>query len=91
MVGYLMTVLAPSMAKPGQRIAVKTTFFADEYAPGVGLKLQRFALAKLKERGVDEVFFRAGPRGSGPKMGALYKRLGAQPDGDMYRLTFNGA
>ena len=88
MFGYLMTILAPSLEEPGRRSAIHTTFFADEYAPGIGLKLQRFALAKLAERGVDEVFFRAGPRGSGPKMGALYKRLGAVPDGDMYRLTF---
>ena len=83
MFGYLMTLLAPSMEEPGRRSAIHTTFFADGCAPGTGLKLQRFALQKLKERGIDEVFFRGGPRGSGPKMGALYRRLGAQPDGDM--------
>ena len=91
MFGYLMTVLYPSLEDPKRKSAVHTMFFADEYAPGIGLKLQRFALAKLKERGIDEVFFRAGPRGSGPKMGPLYKRLGAKPDGEVYRLSFNGA
>ena len=90
MFGYLMTVIAPSMEEPGRRSAIHTTFFADGCAPGTGLKLQRFALAKLKERGVDEVFFRAGPRGSGPRMGALYRRLGAKPDGDLYRLILEG-
>ena len=89
MFGYLMTILAPSMETPAQRVAIHTTFFADKYAPGIGIKLQRLSLLKLKERGIDEVFFRAGPRGSGPKMGPLYKRLGAQPDGELYRLTFN--
>lgn len=90
MFGYLMTVLAPSMEEKGRRSAIHTTFFADGYTPGIGLRLQRFALARLKERGIDEVFFRAGPRGSGPRMGALYRRLGAEPDGDMYRLTLTG-
>jgi len=91
MFGYLMTILSPSLEDPGRRSAIQTTFFGDEAVPGIGTRLQRFALAKLKARGIDEVFFRAGPRGSGPKMGALYRRLGAEPDGGIYRLTFEGA
>ena len=90
MFGYLMTIIAPSMEQAGRRSAIQTAFFADRCAPGTGLKLQRFAIERLKAHGADEVFFRAGPRGSGPKMGHLYQRLGAQPDGGLYRLIFEG-
>ena len=90
MFGYLMTLLTPSLQEPGRRTAVNTVFFADACAPGIGVKIQRFALQRLKERGVDEVFFRSGYHGADARLGALYKRLGAQPDGDVYRLTLNG-
>lgn len=87
MFGYLMTILSPSLESPKTKIAVQTTFFASKDSPGLGMKLQRASIAALKERGTDEIFFRAGPRGSGPKMGALYRRLGAQDDGQMFRLN----
>ena len=87
MFGYLMTVIGPSLETPDTLWSVQTTFFASKDAPGLGLKLQRASLVRLKAKGVDEVFFRAGPRGSGPKMGVLYRRLGAVPDGETYRLN----
>jgi len=84
--GYLMTLLSPSLEAPGQTIAQHTTFFADKAFPGLGLKLQRAAMANLKEKNVSEVFMRAGVRGEGERIGALYKRLGAQDFGRMYRV-----
>jgi hypothetical protein len=90
MFGYLMTVLSPSLESPGLKSSIHTTFFASKEYPGLGMKLQREALIGLKERGIDEVFMRAGPRGSGPKMGALYQRLGADPDGELFRLNLKG-
>lgn len=87
MFGYLMTILSPSLESETINTGIHATFFASREFPGLGLKLQRAALRALKERGVNEVFFRAGPRGSGPKMGALYRRLGAVEDGSLYRLT----
>lgn len=89
MFGYLMTIISPSLERGGDfRSAIHTTFYASPDGPlGLGLKLQRAALAELKARGIDEVFFRAGPRGSGPKMGSLYRRLGAQDDGRLFRLS----
>lgn len=90
MFGYLMTVLSPSLESPGLKSSVHTTFFASKECPGLGIKLQREALIGLKERGIDEVFMRAGPRGSGPKMGALYQRLGAEKDGELFRLNLRG-
>lgn len=91
MFGYLMTVLSPSLEAVGRKTAIHSPFYASKEFPGLGLKLQRFALSALREKGVDEVFFRAGPRGSGPKMGPLYKRLGAMQDGELYRLNLKDA
>lgn len=91
MFGYLMTVLSPSLESPDLRSAIHTTFFASPDVPGLGLKLQRHALAALRERGLDEVWWRAGPRGDGPRMGTLYRRLGASPDGEIYRLDLRSA
>ena len=84
--GYLMTLITPSLVSEDRVSAVHTTFYADPSFPGLGTKLQRAALTELKARGVDDVFFEAGARGSGPRLGVLYKRLGAQDHGHMYRL-----
>lgn len=86
MFGYLVTVLGPSLEHETKMSAVHTTFFASPLVPGLGMKLQRASLAALRERGMSEVFFRAGTRGSGPRMGTLYRRLGATPSGELYRL-----
>lgn len=87
MFGYLMTLLTSSMASADLKSAVHTTFFASPDFPGLGMKLQRAALAKLKEDGIDEVFMQAGVRGSGERLGTMYRRLGAEHDGQMFRLN----
>ena len=86
MFGYLMTIIAPSLESAEITTAVNTTFFASADFRGLGMKLQHSSLAALRARGVDEVYFRAGVRGAGPKMGAMYRRLGASPDGQLYKL-----
>lgn len=86
MFGYLMTIVSPSLTSPNKLSAAHTTFFASPDAPGLGLKLQRAALGFLKARGVSDVVMQAGVRGSGEKIGAIYKRLGAANDGQMFRL-----
>ncbi len=86
MFGYLMTLVVPSLADGGVTAATNTTFYADPSFPGLGMKLQREALGYLKERGVDEVVWEAGKRGSGPRLGAMYRRLGATEHGETYRL-----
>jgi len=91
MFGYLMTILCPSLESTTIRSAIHTAFFASSEFPGLGLKLQRAALPPLRRRGVSEVFFRAGPRGSGPRTGVLYQRLGAAHDGEIYRLSLEEA
>jgi len=86
MFGYLMTVIAPSFEKVGEQTAVHTTFYASPEFPGLGRHLQSAAHAALRERGVQEVILRAGPRGDGPRMGPIFKRMGAEDHGQLFRL-----
>lgn len=90
MFGYLMTLVAPSLVSAKTTSATHTTFYADPGFPGLGMKLQREALARLKARGVTEVVWEAGKRGSGPRLGAMYRRLGAVEHGETYRLQLTG-
>lgn len=88
--GYLLTVLQPCF---DQRIAAAhhTTFWADEQFPGLGLKMMRAANDMLREKGIQEIVFRAGIRGDGPRLGTMYRRLGAQECGALYRLKMDNA
>ena len=86
MFGYLMTLISPSLVSPDLTSATNTAFYASAEIPGLGGKIQRAAIKALKEKGVDEVFFEAGQRGSGPRLSVLYKRLGAQEHGQAFRL-----
>jgi hypothetical protein len=86
MFGYLMTLIAPSLTAENTITATNTTFFASPEFPGLGMKLQRAAIKRLRARGVSDVFFEAGQRGSGPRISMLYKRLGAQDHGQVYRM-----
>ena len=87
MFGYLMTILSPSLAYRGMLSGSNTTFYASPEFPGLGMKLQRAAIQTLKDRGVGEMFFEAGKRGDGPRLGTLYRRLGAVPHGEVFRMS----
>ena len=91
MFGYLMTFLTPALSNAQETAAVNTTFYAAPDFPGLGLKIQRAAIEALRERGVDRVFMQAGTRGGGERIGALYRRLGAENDGQMFRLELKEA
>lgn len=84
--GYLQTVIAPSLESPGEQSSINLLFYTDGTIPGLGLKLQRASVAALKARGVDELFLRAGVRGDGPRLNILYRRMGAEDFGQLYRL-----
>jgi hypothetical protein len=84
--GYLQTVIGPTFDAPDVVQAWHTIFFASPVIGGLGMKLQRAALARLREMGVDEVIMRAGTRGSGPRLGTFYRRLGAEDLGQLYRV-----
>lgn len=87
MFGYLMSVVEQSLDSPTQIMASHTIFFASSAVRGLGMRLQREAAVRLRERGVSTVILRAGHRGSGPRLGTFYRRLGAEEFGQMYRLN----
>ena len=89
--GYLMAVLSPALDDRDGLSAVNMTFFADKAIPRLGMKLQRTSLNGLRKRGATEVFWRAGTRGDGPRLGTICRRLGAEPFGELYRLNLKEA
>jgi hypothetical protein len=84
--GYLMSIIGADLTKEGQTSAYHTGFYASPSFPGMGLKLQREAAARLKAKGVGELIVRAGVVGSGPKMDVIYRRMGAEDMGEIYRI-----
>lgn len=86
MFGYLMTLLAPSLVTEGMMTAVNTAFFADPACPGLGLKLQREALSHFREMGIGEVLWETNTVGGADRIGAIYRRLGAEEKGSVFRL-----
>jgi hypothetical protein len=86
MFGYLMTIIAPSLESEGLMSAVNTTFYASPEFNGLGIKLQRAAINALREKGVGEIHFQAGVRGSGERIDALYRRMGAEYGGKVFRM-----
>lgn len=86
LVGYLVTVISPSLEDARIKSAWQNVFFTKPEFRGVGTRLQKASVDRLRERGVTEVVFRAGVRGAGPRLGALYQRLGAKDFGHLYNL-----
>jgi hypothetical protein len=86
MFGYLATLVGPSLESVDGTWGTNTFFYASPEIRGLGMKLQRASIAALRERGVDEVFMLAGPRGDGPRMSTLYRRLGGEDCGQFYRM-----
>ena len=88
MFGYLVSVISPSLETEGLMTAATTTFFASKDAPGIGMTLKRAALHDLKGRGVGQVVMRAGTRGSGPRLGSMFRRLGGQEFGQLFTSIY---
>lgn len=91
MFGYLMAAIYPSLESPGITCGQHLLFFASKEFPGLGLRLQRASASALKERGVTEIYLRAGIRGSGPGLGTIYRRMGAESFGEMFKLKLEAA
>lgn len=86
MFGYLMMEIAPSKECDGRFSAVQTLFYASKDAPGLGAKLERESIARLKARGVSEVFGCSGTD-EAAKLGSLYRRFGFASAGELHRLS----
>jgi len=84
--GYLVSIVEPSLDGPDILQAHHTMFYTAPEVRGTGVRLLMRANDALKERGVQQIWMRAGVVGSGPTLGAVYRRLGAQQFGELYRL-----
>lgn len=91
MFSYLLSVISPSLDSPHEILAEQTIFFADPSFPGLGIKTQKAAIDDLRMKGVHRVLMRAGHRGSGPRLGAMFRRLGGEPFGALYTLQVGDA
>lgn len=87
MFGYILALISPTLDDPRALSAQHLPFFASPDCPGLGMKLQRASIERLRAKGITEVFARAGVRGSGPRLGSMYKRLGFEDVGTMHRLN----
>lgn len=87
MFGYLISVLGESLEDAGLTVAAQTMFYRTPDAPGLGTRLQQASIDFLEKRGGRwEVVQRAGRRASGPTLGKLYTRMGAEDHGQLYRI-----
>lgn len=92
MFGYLVSVLGPSLEDASIKVATQTTFYGSKDAPGLGIRLERASLAALKKRGGTwEIVHRSGVRADGPRMDALYRRIGAVDYGRLHMTRLEAA
>lgn len=86
MFGYLMMEIAPSKECEGRLSAVQTLFYASKDAPRLGIALEREAIARLRTRGISDVFGCSGI-GEATKLSLLYRRFGFASAGELHRLS----
>lgn len=94
MFGYVTTMLSPDLEHDDQNChtAHQLNFYVSPDARGLGMRLQRESLRRIEARGGRwRVVGRAGPRGDGPRMGTVWKRLGLEPDGQLWSTVFGEA
>lgn len=82
--GYLCTVVQPAFIDRRIREAHHTSVWASPAARGLALRMYRVANDALRQNGIGRIIYRAGKRGDGPRLGAVFKRLGAEPAGQLY-------
>lgn len=85
MFGYLVSMLGETTDSATMRSATHTLCFASKEWPGAGLRLHREAIKKLKSKGFDEIIMRSNP-GAGERIEAIYKHIGAEFDGKIFRV-----
>lgn len=91
MFGYQMAVIGPTFESTDGVMANLLTGYASPSVPGLGKKLHCASIDLLRQKGVDEIFGRAGIRGDGPRLKALYRRSGFRDYGELFRLADEGA
>jgi hypothetical protein len=91
MVGYYVCYLAPATDDASILSALQISIFVSKDFTGLATKLQRASIEALRAKGVGEVCFRAGVKADGARMATLYRRIGAEHIGQMYRLPLKAA
>lgn len=91
MVGYLVVLIGPSLEDIDLVSATQNTFFVTRAFRGIGFRLLRFAIDGLRKRNVGEVILRAGVRGDGRRLTAMFERLGAKEYGHLYNIMLRAA
>ncbi len=91
LVGYLAAIAAPSLEDRSLISSSQTKFFVSGDFRGLGPRLERAMVDLLRRKGVHEVLLRAGVRGSGSKLPALYRRIGASECGQLFHLNLRTA
>lgn len=86
--GYLVTMLGAELDNAAIKSATHTLFYASDRWPGAGLRLQREALVRLRQKGYSEILMRSGFNG-GDRVETLYKRIGAKFDGKIFRIMLD--
>jgi hypothetical protein len=84
--GYLMTIVGPSLEGPDVTEATHTAFYASPAVPGLGMRILRVANDALRKRGADRIIMRAGVAGDGPRLGTMYRRVGGERFGEIFKL-----
>ncbi len=87
MVGYYVCYIAPATDDASLITSTHISIFVSKDFAGLGTRLQRASIQMLRESGVGELCFRAGVMADGARMGAIYRRAGAEHIGQMYRLS----
>ena len=92
MLGYLSAVIGPSLEFV-EPVCTQLSLFVSRDARGLGLhiKLQEAAIQAARDKGMRQIIMRAGIRGAGKKLGVLYRRFGAQDNGQMFMLDLKEA
>jgi hypothetical protein len=86
MFAYLVSLISPSPDERDILIAQNLLPYASPDCPGLGRRLQIKAIDLLAEKGITDVFGRAGVRGDGPRVASMYRRLGFVEEGTLHRL-----
>lgn len=86
--GYLTSIIVPSLDDIGQLIATQISIFVSPDASDMrlGMRMQRAAIDRARRRGATKMYMRAGTHASGRRLGTLYRRLGAVDAGQFYEL-----
>lgn len=91
MFGYQMAVMSETLEKTGGNMASLLAPYASPDCPGLGKRLHLAAVDLLHGKGIEEIFGRAGIRGDGPRLRALYRRTGFRDYGELFRLADEGS